>query len=70
MTKIRVQIVDREHPHFGEHGVLTGEVITVLGTPMAKVDLDACRHGVDGCFVTQGQVAEELAVPRPRRPRR
>lgn len=56
---IRVQIVDPEHPHFPEHGRLTGEVISVLGTPMAMVKLDHCRHGTDGCYVKAGQIERE-----------
>lgn len=55
---IRVRIVDPEHPHYPEHGEFTGEVISLLGKPMAKVKLDACRHGTDACFVSKGQVAE------------
>jgi hypothetical protein len=56
---MRVQIVDPEHPHFPEHGEFTGEMIMLLGTPMAKVKLDHCQHGTDACFVTKGQVAKE-----------
>lgn len=64
---IRVQIVDREHPHFPEHGELTGEMIRlVTGTEMAKMKLDHCQHGTDACYVTQGQVAQELEL-KPRR---
>lgn len=37
---IRVCICDRKHPHYGESGVLTGEIISVLGSPMAMVELD------------------------------
>ncbi len=63
---MRVQIVDPDHPHFPEHGRLTGKVITVIGTPMAEVVLDHCRHGTDGCFVKKGQIEAE----RRRRTRR
>jgi hypothetical protein len=56
---IRVSICDPEHPHYPESGELTGEVIMLLGTPMAKLRLDSCRHGVDGCFIKKGQVQAE-----------
>jgi hypothetical protein len=43
----RVFICDREHPHHGEVGTMTGKIISLLGTPMAEVRLDALqtRHG-------------------------
>jgi hypothetical protein len=64
---IRVQIIDREHPHFSEHGELTGEMIRLItGTEMAKMKLDNCPHGNEACYVTQGQVAQELALPAKR----
>ena len=56
VKRMRVRICDPEHPHFPEHGRLTGEVIAVLGTPMAKVKLETCRHGTDACFVKAGQI--------------
>lgn len=63
---IRVFVCDPTHPHYGESGKLTGEIISVLGTPMAKMDLDDCRHGTDGCFVSKGQVeAEKRGSGRP-----
>lgn len=55
----RVFICDREHPHFGESGTLTGKVISLLGTPMAEVRLEDCKHGTDGCFVVKGQITQE-----------
>jgi hypothetical protein len=55
----RVFICDPKHPHYGESGRFTGEVILLLGTKMAKVDLDDCKHGTDGCFVQAGQIQEE-----------
>lgn len=60
---------DPEHPHYLESGHLTGEVVMLLGKPMAKFALDHCRHGVDACFVVHGQLREELK-PRSRRRRR
>lgn len=54
----RVQIMNREHPHFEEYGRFTGEIIMLLGTEMAKVKLEHCRHGVDACFVKRGDVKE------------
>ena len=56
---IRVFVCDPEHPHYGESGVMTGKMISLFGTPMAEVKLDACRHGTDGCFVKKGQVQQE-----------
>ena len=55
----RVYISDPEHPHHGESGVLTGKMISVLGTPMAEVRLQGCKHGTDGCFVKKGQITQE-----------
>ena len=55
----RVQIVNREHPHFEEYGRFTGKIITMrfgAGKQMAEVKLEHCRHGVDGCFVSPGDV--------------
>ena len=55
----RVQIVDRQHPHFEEYGRFTGTIITMkFGTrePMAEVKLENCQHGSDGCFVRKDEV--------------
>ena len=54
-----VRISDPEHPHFGESGRFTGKVISLSGKPMAEVALDHCKHGTDGCFVSQGQIVED-----------
>ncbi len=57
----RVQIIDRQHPHFEEYGRLTGKIITMkFGTreQMAEVSLENCRHGVDGCFVRKGEIQQ------------
>lgn len=56
--QFRVQIVNRQHPHFEEYGRFTGKVITLRfnGEDMAEVALENCRHGVDGCFVGKGDV--------------
>jgi hypothetical protein len=56
----RVQIVNREHPHFEEYGRLTGKLITFKysGEQMAEVKLEHCRHGGDGCFVSKGDVKQ------------
>ena len=61
---IRVQIVDPAHPHFPEHGVLTGKIITMKfsGESMAELKLEACRHGTDACFVGKGQVERERVI--------
>lgn len=56
---IRVRICDKQHPHYGETGVMTGKIITMkFGTreQMAEITLENCRHGVDRCFVKKGQV--------------
>jgi hypothetical protein len=53
---MRVIICDPKHPHYPETGTLTGKIISLLGTPMAEMKLDSCRHGTDGCFVKKGQV--------------
>jgi hypothetical protein len=65
-TLPRVQIINPEHPHFEEHGRFTGKVIKMKfgqRSTMAEVKLEHCRHGVDGCFVSPGdvrQVSERL----------
>lgn len=57
---IAVTICDRTHAHYGEHGTLTGDLITFkpTGETMALVKLENCLHGVDACYVTKGQVRE------------
>jgi hypothetical protein len=57
----RVQIVNREHPHFEEYWRFTGKVITMrFGNceSMAEVDLENCRHGGGRCFVSKGDVKQ------------
>jgi hypothetical protein len=55
----RVRIVNREHPHHGEYGHFTGEVIKpVWGGKMALVKLENCQHGTDGCYVSPGDVRQ------------
>jgi hypothetical protein len=57
----RVQIVNRQHPHFEEYGRFTGKIITMrfgAGNQMAEVKLESCRHGTDGCFVSKGDVIQ------------
>jgi hypothetical protein len=57
----RVQIVNREHPHFEEYGRFTGKVIAMkfgVGKQMAEVKLEHCRHGGDACFVSVGDVRQ------------
>jgi hypothetical protein len=56
----RVQIVNREHPHFEEYGRFTGKIITMRfgGGDMAEVKLENCCHGTDGCFVGKGDVKQ------------
>jgi hypothetical protein len=61
MALPRVQIVNRDHPHFEEYGRFTGKVIMMRfgdGKAMAEVKLEHCRHGTDGCFVSRGDVRE------------
>lgn len=53
----RVKIVGGEHPHRGEHGRLTAERIqTPGGKEMVRVDLEACPHGIAGCFVSEHDI--------------
>jgi regulator of RNase E activity RraA len=56
----RVQIVNRQHPHFEEYGRFTGKIITLRfnGEDMAEVHLENCRHGTDVCFVGQRDVRQ------------
>jgi len=55
----RVRIVNRDHPHHGEYGWFTGELITlVTGHRMALVTLEQCRHGMDGCYVSAGDIRQ------------
>lgn len=56
----RVQIVNREHPHFEEYGRFTGKIITMRfdGSDMAEVQLENCPHGEDACFVSRGDVRQ------------
>lgn len=59
--KILVRICDHKHPHWPETGFLTGKVIRMTfgdHREMAEVKLDSCKHGVDACFVSKGQVSE------------
>ena len=43
------------HPHQGETGWLD-RTSTVMNGKMAKVTLENCMHGKDGCYVTREQV--------------
>ena len=58
MSEERVRIVREDHPHYGEVGVFTGEVIEFneFDGQMAKVKLDACVHGVEACYVNPGDI--------------
>mgnify|MGYP001585292672 CR=1 FL=1 len=60
-----VRIVDEKHPHYPEHGRLTGKLISVLGKPMTEVTLHGCVHGTDGCFVSAGQIELVRGDQRP-----
>lgn len=51
-----VRITDPNHPHYPEHGKLTGSIIRVCGKLMAELKLDCCAHGISGCYVESGQV--------------
>ena len=53
---IKVRICDRDHPHWPERGVLTGEMVMLFGQPMAKMALSDCQHGTAACLVSKGQV--------------
>lgn len=63
MKPIQVEIIDSTHPHYGERGELTGEMIKLFGKPMALMKLDNCEHGTDDCYVSHGQVRE--LTPNP-----
>lgn len=57
----RVQIINREHPHFEEYGWFTGKIVQMKfgdRKKMAEVALEHCRHGVDACFVSVGDVRQ------------
>lgn len=57
----RVQIVNRQHPHFEEYGRFTGKIIQMkfgAQAKMAEVKLEHCRHGGDACFVNPGDVRQ------------
>ena len=61
MTLPRVQIINRDHPHYEEYGRFTGKVIKMrfgLQNEMAELRLENCRHGTDGCFVNKGDVIQ------------
>lgn len=51
-----VRITDPHHPHYPEHGRLTGKIISVLGKQMAEVAIDNCKHGASGCFAEAHQL--------------
>lgn len=51
-----LMISDPAHPHYPETGRFTLKVVTLFGKPMAEVKLDHCKHGVDACFVSKGQI--------------
>lgn len=45
------------HPHEGEVGIATGEVIkTHGGTRMVRFKLVNCQHGVEECYAAAGSV--------------
>lgn len=57
----RVAITARYHPHHGE----SGEIVAPARRGPAsvgldwKVRLDDCRHGVEGCFVSERELRRE-----------
>ncbi len=64
MTQTLMRIIDPDHPHYRESGYLTGKVISVLGTAMAEMRIENCRHGTEGCFIKQGQCEPDTVQPR------
>lgn len=57
-------VIVGDHPHTGERGHITvvdGKVTVerplggILGK-MVRVELENCVHGVDGCFISPGQM--------------
>ncbi len=70
LTTVRMRISDPDHPHYGESGYLTGEILRMKFTheSMAKLRLEHCQHGVDACYIAKGQIQrDELQPPRPRK---
>jgi hypothetical protein len=67
LTKERLWITDMSHPHYGESGYLTGEIIE-MNTPtkerMARFTLEDCKHGTDACYVGRGVLAPDKRGPR------
>jgi len=57
-----VRIVDPAHPHFRETGIWTGKLIRFTFPPydqLAHITLDHCRHGVESCYVSPGQIEQD-----------
>lgn len=47
------------HPYAGRSGLMTGEIISILGKPMAKVALSNECLGGESCYVSKGQVEQD-----------
>ena len=64
-TDITMQIVNAQHPHYGElcHPVGDSPETTEIFTPypggpkMYKMRLINCVHGVDGCYVKKSELS-------------
>ena len=53
MSKYRVKIIDPEHPHHNETGVMDSEKTAL--SDMYAIVLDDCPLMVEGCYATQKQ---------------
>ena len=55
--KVKVTIIQKDHPHYGELAELpinkdgTISIWKIFGKTMTKVKLLKCLHGVNECFV-------------------
>lgn len=54
-VKPRVKITAPQHPHHGEIGRLDFDD-TIAHTGQIKLELENCRHGTEGCYVSKDEV--------------
>lgn len=62
----RIGIIAPRHPHTGESGTIVAEAV---GGPRSvgldwQVKLDHCRHGTDGCFVSEDEIRPDRRSTR------
>lgn len=59
---MRILIVEKNHPHLGEHGELpvspegTVQIHEIFGKEKFRVKLVDCKHGIDSCFVDRNGI--------------